>query len=319
MRQLRLEWWLAFLIFFICIIFYSACSSRSSRTIEQSQQQNTSEPPRETKANTSVSPESNAPQIAFETVSADEKRASFAGVSFVYSASLFPEVRAETVPANPLECEDCKVDSNYPQHIRFCFSKKHVSKEDPSHCYPELVVFRIDEFREAFTISKRMVEEVDEDIGRLENLLSKKSISYRDEIPYLDYFDGGRAFQAHVKRIEFQNGTGVLVLTEYNVDLADYITNEELAYLFQGLTNDGKYSVRAWFPVSCISFPKDSYQIPEPLNRVSRVKADSKAYEMYRMRMGRKLDALSPDKYQPALTEIENLVRSIRIEDSINK
>ena len=162
-----------------------------------------------------------------------------------------------------------------------------------------------------------MVETINKDIVSLQNLLSKKSISYKDEIPYFEYLDAGRAFQAQVKRIEFQNGTGLLLLTDYQHDV-DYI-NEELDYLFQGLTNDGKYSIRVWFPVTCTAFPKDTYQIPASLYQANKYKANAKIHDAYCMRMGRKLDALPPDKYQPSLTQIENLVRSIRIEDSMNK
>ena len=153
MIRLRLRLLSAFFLLFMCITHYSACSPRNSKIIEQSQQQNTNATAREANANTPVSSQSNTPQITFETISADEKRASFAGVSFVYGASLFPEVRAEIVPAHPLECEDCKPDSNYPQHIRFCFSNKESSKENYPFCYPELVIFKIEDFKQAFSIS----------------------------------------------------------------------------------------------------------------------------------------------------------------------
>src|SRR5207244_878981 len=113
---------------------------------------------------------------------------------------------------------------------------------------------------------KDMVEGIDEDVAALKKLFSQKSISYKTKIPYLQYFDAHRLFQSHIKNISFKNGRGILFLTEYSSDMADYVDNERLSYLFQGLTDDGKYSVFAWFPVTALHFPKDDHQPPfEPI------------------------------------------------------
>jgi len=323
MTRLWLRCSVTCILLFICVNSYSACSCRNANP--DNQKLSTSSPTPQGKI-----PESsgnNQPVFRFEDVTTSEERVYFTGVSFTANPSLFSKIQAAIVPAVLLDDPTYKPDGYHPKQIQFCFpdkippSYKYIpyppNFEFPS-CYPEIVIFKIEDYKQTFSVLKEMVQGIEEDVINLGKLLSKKHLSYKDKIPYLEYFDAHRAFQAHIQRVEFQNGKGILVLTEYHQGGGNTVTNEELAYLFQGITNDGKYSVKAWFPVTVSVFPKDSYEPPFQF-RKETAKADEKAYEAHCLRMGRKLDALPPDKFQPALTEIENLVRSIRIEDSLNK
>ncbi len=316
MKQLLLLWLAAISVVISGVLISSAWLTQNSKTtppnIPQAATKATAEDeqrPYEASAISSLQP-------SFATVSATEKRITFEGVSFIYDASLFPDVKAEKFSAFPLDCADCKVGGMnwHPDYIRFHLLDDHAEKHKDS-TRPEIVLFKIDDYKQAFSLSKDLVQYIDKDVTDLKRLLSQKLFSLKSSIPYLEWLDAIQVFQAHVKPIEFQNGKGLLFLTYYDIEI-DNIDNENLAYLFQGLTDDGKFSVRAWFPVAALSFPQDAYQSPTYPYEKGKVKANVRAYEEYRSRMGRKFNALSPDAYQPNLLLLEKLVRSIRVENS---
>jgi len=56
-------------------------------------------------------------------------------------------------------------------------------------------------------------------------------------------------FHAQAKPVPFQNGHGVRYLTQGLTNFAP-ITNKEIFYYYQGITNDGAYFVAAIFPVN---------------------------------------------------------------------
>lgn len=51
-------------------------------------------------------------------------------------------------------------------------------------------------------------------------------------------------FHSNVKQIDFGNGSGVRYVTVYGVQAITPVGNDNLEYVFQGLTNDGKYYVK---------------------------------------------------------------------------
>ena len=92
------------------------------------------------------------------------------------------------------------------------------------------------------------------------------------------------------------------------------IYNEKLEYLFQGITADGKYSVKAWFLTRALHFPDDSYQMPFYPYEQGKADANIKAYDAYLARMQHKIAALPPADFSPSLLRLEKLIRSIRVE-----
>src|SRR5262249_11223878 len=129
MKRLLLQRVMPFCALIIFVVVFSACHSRQSEPVEQNQLQR----PIDTPGNTEKKSEPSVDEVqeaSFETVSTDEKRVSFAGVSFIYKVSLFPDIRAEIVPALPVECSNCKADEYYPKHIRFCFTGKKTTRDE---------------------------------------------------------------------------------------------------------------------------------------------------------------------------------------------
>lgn len=228
-------------------------------------------------------------------------------------------MKTEKFSADPLDCADCKVTGLdwHPQYIHFHLLGDYAENNQDS-TFPEIVLFKIEDYKQAFSLSEGLVEDIDRQVADLNRLLAKSSARQKGDLPYLYWLDAHQVFQAHVQRIEFKNGKGLLFLTYYDFEF-DTLDNEGLAYLFQGITDDGKFSVRAWFPVEALAFPQDDYQLPRHFYEKGKVNANLRAYEAYCRRMQRKFEALPPEAYQPNLSVLEKLVRSIEIEKAAEK
>jgi hypothetical protein len=314
MKQLLIIWVVVLAIIGIWIFGWLVSEARKSNTATQNDPQEIIETTPENEPKPSESSAINLPPLSVENLSANEKQVHFPGASFIYNSSLFSDVKAEKFFANPFDCANCKVDGMdwHPEYIHFQllgdYSEKHKDSTEP-----EIVIFKIEDYKQAFSLSESLVQEIDKQVVDLKRLLAKKLIPQKDNLPYLDWFDASQAFHSHIKQIKFQNGKGLLYLTKY-VSGIDIIDNENLAYLFQGITDDGKYSVRAWFPVEALTFPHDEYQLPDNFFEKSKAEANQRALDAYYLRMQHKFNALPPDAYKPNLSLLEKLIRSIRVE-----
>lgn len=257
-----------------------------------------------------------APQI--ESLQGSEKRISFEGISFTYDSSLFSEMKPGIAAAAPLQDPSDKPDYVAPKHIAFRFKGDYAKKHKQSFFNPKIAIYPVDEYKQAFSKSKEYVDNLEKEIEKLKALLAQQSDTVKGEIPYIPFIDAGQAFHAHTKRVGFQNGKGILFLTQYNIE-PSLINNQGLTYIFQGLTEDGKYYVLATFPVSVSTFPNNTeakshlgYTLPESFYK--NADANQKAYDEYLVKVTRELEGLSRDKIDPDLTVFEKLVRSIRVE-----
>jgi hypothetical protein len=70
-----------------------------------------------------------------------------------------------------------------------------------------------------------------------------------DQLPTVPFFNAAQLFASNVYPIDFQNGRGVRLLTQYAQN-ATPVNNNELFYHFQGVTEDGAYYVIAIFPIA---------------------------------------------------------------------
>src|ERR1051325_2802306 len=148
-------------LIFITLISYAAIAACHSRQTDQGNQNAQNISVEESQKHEQKEPSANqAPPPVIETVSANEKRVSFAGVSFVYDPAIFSEVKAEVVPARPLDCDPCKPDGSYPRHLLFSFPHEESDGEPYPFSHPSITVFTLDDFRRAYSISKDMVREL---------------------------------------------------------------------------------------------------------------------------------------------------------------
>jgi hypothetical protein len=264
----------------------------------------------------SVSPEA---ELSFEKqIEQVNKQASsnetvnFKGVSLSYKAQVFGEVKAEEVPEHALQYQTDKPDGVEPQHVKFTFDSGNPNN------VTSISVFPLQDFPRMYAVNESSVKYVEKEIADLKKVLKDKNYRVDNQIPYLRFIDAHQAFHSKVKHFSFQNGKGILFLTQYDIERS-LINNEGLTYIYQAITKDGKYYVLGNFSVSVSFLPKDfepgefeGYQLPE--GRFIRTDEESTQYKNYISKMTKRLENLPPEQFQPNLKYIEELISSLKIE-----
>lgn len=156
-------------------------------------------------------------------------------------------------------------------------------------------------------------------VSEMQQILANKPASFDQSIPLLPIENAAQIFRAQVAYTSFQNGQGIGFLTEYAQYYAP-VNNHDLFYTFQGLTNDGKYWVSAIFPVNAaylqptyndFTVPADGIAAPQDMSSASF----STDMEAYYVQMLAKLNATSPDAFNPTLTCIQQYIQTLNIAD----
>lgn len=246
-----------------------------------------------------------------EKTNATSQTVNFKGVSFNYNPQIFGAVEMEEVAEQPLENKDDKPDSVAPQHRLFTFDLS----TDFSEMY--IAVYPIDDFPRMYAVNKSSVEAMKEEIKNLKKVLKDKNFRVENQIPYLPFIDASQTFQAKVKHFNFPSGKGILFLTFWETQL-ELPSNRQLRYIFEGLTNDGKYYILAEMPVSVAFLPEDSsdeyegYKIPsgEKFNGKIVLKRMAEVSK----RVAKRLEKLSQNEFKPNPKYFEEIISSLKIE-----
>lgn len=89
---------------------------------------------------------------------------------------------------------------------------------------------------------------------------------------------------------------------------ANPVLNYQMIYVYQGFTNDGKYLVSFWYPVTSPQIPNESSEVPQ--DELDLVTTDINAYLT---QSAARLNALTPADWEPDLTTLDALVASLAI------
>lgn len=147
--------------------------------------------------------------------------------------------------------------------------------------------------------------EAEKRIQALQQLLKDKPATFgaHDTIPVLPVFNAVQVFRAHVSYINFQNGSGVRFITQY--DQAPIpINNAELFYAFQGLTSDGNYYVAAFFPTTLARLPADGS------NAGSVIGEDFVSYLDNTIKT---LEGAASDSFSPTINTLDTMIQSLKV------
>lgn len=295
---------LAFFIMFTCLAFApKSCSPANSSTSNSAPEANT--------------PQTSSPNIRQtpEKVEFKDENVSFKGVSFKYDPKIFGKVTAEDVPEWHLENETDKPDGVAPRHVKFTFDLCKTI-----YCWEgSLEVYPINEFPQMYAVNKQLVQATEKEIEALKKVLIDKNFRSEDQIPYIPFIDAGQDFQAKVRLSPFDKGKGIFFVTHINTEMAR-ISNDHLRYIFEGLTDDGKYYVLAEVPVSVKFLPDvpprefegdmdESIHDPYPYSD-----AHNKRYKDYVLSITTRLEKLHASEFRPDLKQLEKIIESLRIE-----
>ncbi len=239
-----------------------------------------------------------------------QQKVEFKGVSFSYNPRVFGEIKSEEIAEYPLQEETFKPDGVAPQHRLFTFDLA----TDFSPMY--IAVYPVSDFPRMYAVNKSSVKAMEEEIINLQKVLQDKNFRVKGHIPYLPFIDASQSFQSKVRHFPFQNGRGILFLTHWSFEI-EFVSNRQLRYVFEGLTNDGKYYVLAEMPVSVAFLSDDSpeefegYKIPwEKL----KDETEMKRFNEVNKGIGRRLENLKPNEFKPNLDYLEEIISSLKIE-----
>ena len=189
-----------------------------------------------------------------------------------------------------------------PAHLEFTLTSYQL--QDKFH-QPKIYIYPAQEFAADSGAG--------ESIRRLQAILTNTAPLTADNLPFVPFFNAGQVFAAQIQIIQFQNGSGVRFLTEYAQSFAT-INNRELFYHFQGLTDDDKYYIIAILPVTAPMLASDEKpDAPVPPDGVPFPGYDDPNADFigYYDAITEKLNAQTPENFQPSLSVLDDLMRSL--------
>lgn len=226
------------------------------------------------------------------------------GQVHIETRGLAKTVHGEIQPAEPLPPEPEPGLGGWPEHLRFSFDGEklhdYISSEQR-----QIVIYPAPAYSELF---RKAGLAKDDPVPALRAML-KSPGKIKGEIPILPPADAAQILKARVDLLKFQGGQGLRFVTHYAQDDVP-VTNQSLFYTYQGLTDDGRYWIAVYYPVSASVLPKTIDDSPE-----------SKDYEAlqrhYKAYLAKTVKALEDPKtvFTPDLATLDAMVRSIRIKN----
>jgi hypothetical protein len=268
--------------------------------------------------------------------------ASHAGLSFSYDAALASGVRGEVAAGG--QCG--KPGDVLPAHLAFTLEGYPKPHPAPFMRPPEIQVFPVAAYRRALAACEKemarsiiqssaplsYVSDFDDNVRTLKALNAERPAPralrawlrarrgrdfLKGELPFVPMYDMHEALRAKVTYLDFRGGRGVAFVAQYMIE-DTLVSNQALAYVFQGLTDGGEYYVSASFPVAAPFLPAD-YSEEEAKRRglnqtVLTGTPLERRYRNYLSDSARRLGALAPGKYRPGLGLLDDLVRSLAVD-----
>jgi LPXTG-motif cell wall-anchored protein len=233
--------------------------------------------------------------------------ASFDGVSFRYDASLAGGVVGKMVPET-IASGDTFWWIAQPQHIEVSFTDFHGSSDQ--WFPPTIYIFPVRSSYTSLTPSEKQDLWLPR-IQRLQEMLSKQpdprsvvdqmtqSQGSLTEMSPLPPINAAMTLSGKLGYLRFRNGLGIRYLVQGAQDVSPPDRNNT-GYTFQGLTDDGKYYVAAFFSA-----------FPTAMQPIQLFQGDDiGAY--YRNLIGR-FDGISNDAYKPNLDNLDKMLSSLSV------
>ncbi len=221
-------------------------------------------------------------------------------VSMTLPLGVAKNAQTETVPANT-DTNNSPWWEIAPAHLKFKLTGYQLQDK---FLEPTITVYPADEYAKLDTIAPKQIE-------KLKAILAGGPLT-KEAMPLVPFFNAGPAFASHMQVINFKNGRGVRMLTQYDQYPAP-VNNHELFYHFQGLTNDGKYYIVAVLPVTAsILAENDKPDAAIPPGGVP-LPSTGGGDQAYYASVTKALDAMYEDSFNPSLFQLDALIQSITV------
>lgn len=242
-------------------------------------------------------------------------------ISLSYDSILAPWVDARTVPAVPVSDQTLFAESHpaYAQ-IRFLGFEGGRLYELPllpfDNRVAQVMIFQTADFPgfgddnpQGFVNQSAALKGLLRRRGELSRC--GKPITGEPALPFLPWVNAKQSFCAQPQVIEFGNGRGIRYLSHYAQDPSP-VLDQNVFYTFQGITDDGRFYISAVFPVQTGIFPTEPPACPQcseanydPIPEWTAILATQL----------NELNTLPVDDFLPSIHLLDELIRSIRIEN----
>lgn len=244
----------------------------------------------------------------------ENKSILFKGISFSYTSSIGEKIIGKEVPAN-IDASGFLFD-DMPSHVRFDIFNSYIERmpfdgfqyewlpwlksEIPEHldAGPQIFVFPITGYTGINPMAEERIDKLMVYLGQ--NLLPKE-----EAFPVLPTFNSTQDFRVQAQGIIFKSGRGLRFITRYSQETKPII-NPHVFYTFQGLSEDNRFYVAAFFPLYIPILP-DQLEIDdwEKFNL---------EYKDYLKEVTSQLEVLDSDDFEPNLILLDDIIESISID-----
>jgi hypothetical protein len=240
----------------------------------------------------------------------------FDSISLSYDSGLASGVETEAIAAVPLNPDWLHADT-YPSYVRFRFEgyEKGEGSWLPypfSLSGPQVMVYQTEEFAAfgddptGFSRQLQALRALLEDRPDLSVYVAEAMDRGPQDTPYLPFLpwlNSSQAFCAQTAYIEFDGGAGIRYLTAFLQEAA--ISDSQVFYTFQGVTDDGRYYFAAVLPLATEVFAEEGGAELGPIG--------PEEWKAFLAQGVRGLNAQPGDGFVPTLATLDEIVASIRI------
>ncbi len=194
-----------------------------------------------------------------------------------------------------------------PAHIRITFDGITMTEKfDPKQ--EQILVIPMDDYRTIFRNVQATI--FNSATLALQNTLATQPAALTQDLLLLPTSDQSQAFRAAPRYIPFNGGQGVRFLTQLTQEITA-ATSSNLTYVYQGLSNDGRYLVAAYLPISTTALPASAAELTKAERDI--IKKDYKGY------VAGVVNALdnAPLSFTPSLAALDAMMGSIQIGDAL--
>lgn len=259
-----------------------------------------------------VIPASPTSPAATSTPDPNAKTYQFNGIHLVIPSGLARSAAAKLVPAVSTDKQQAWLVA--PQFVQITLPGYASPKG--SYVTPGIFVYPTQEYAAVNASAQRNLQ-------KLQAILSNPPAALTNDIlPWLPFTPGAQSMAAQGKVIPFQGGSGIRVLTQYDIFQdpmvtapGDPIVNRLLFYHFEGLSTDGKSYVVAVLPVGSALLandPDSNAFVPAGGVAYPGLGTDVAHFDYFKA-ITDLLNGESPEAFSPSLSALDAMIESINV------
>jgi hypothetical protein len=199
----------------------------------------------------------------------------------------------------------------FPSYLLITFDGEN-AQEVLQNNSRQLRIFPIKRYDDLYQAAGRTI--IGEQTARLTELIKRenqRAAPPEGAMPLLPLASGAVSRWTQYRPQNFASGSGVRYLSDNPDRQAIGVwSSDSTAYAFQGLTEDGRYYVSLWWPVSTSALPETA----DLAAQGARARAvDPLTNPAYIRDTAAMLDALNPGSFTPRLSLLDTMVQSLQI------